>query len=82
MMINKTEQKKKDTNKLTFWLFNLTNIMCTMYIIIVAYRNMIDQNLTTAFNIGIFAIFQAAISLMLNVLLHKATKDKEICADD
>ena len=81
-MINKTEQKKKNTNELTFWLFNLTNAMCALYIVIVACRNMFEQNPTAAFNIGVFALLQAMFSLMLNVLLHKATKDKEVYLDD
>ena len=71
---------KADT--VSFWLFNAANILCTMSIIGTAMIYFIDTEPVATFNISVYAIFQSAFSLMLNVLFHKAAKNKEVYLDD
>ena len=82
MMINKSQNNIDKKNKWTFWLFNAANAICTIYIIVAVYINMCYTAPAMAFNIAVIALFQSLFALMLNVLFHKATKNKEVFLDD
>lgn len=78
--LDKFEKGKAD--KFSFWLFNIANIVCTMAIVGYAMICCIETEPVAAFNISVYAVFQAIFSLMLNILFHKAAKDKEVYLDD
>lgn len=80
-MNKKTKEQINKQNKTTFWLFNIANTICAVYIIIEAYVHLCDNAPVSAFNIAVIAMFQFMFGLMLNVLFHKAAKDKEIYLD-
>ena len=81
-MNKKTKEQINRQNKITFWLCNIANLICTVYIIAAAYINLCDTAPATAFNIAVIALFQSMFALMLNVLFSKASKDKEIYLDE
>lgn len=74
--------KAGKADKVSFWLFNAANIICTMSIIGTAMIYFIDTEPVAAFNISVYAIFQAMFALMLNKLFHKTAKNQEVYLDD
>ena len=81
-MIDNNQEKINKNNKLTFWLFNIANAICTIYTIVAVYINMCDKIPAVAFNIAVVVLYQSMFALILNILLHKATKNKEVFLDD
>lgn len=83
-MIKKRKIKfeKGKADKLSFWLFNAGNAICALAIIWTAMVCFGNTNPAAALNISVYAIFQAFFALFLNILFHKAAKDKEVYLDE
>ena len=82
MMKTKTNTMKANANALTFWIFNTINILCTFALIAVSHVYVYRSAPTITVCISYLAIVQSLVSFMLNILFHKAEKEKEIDVND
>ena len=74
-MSRKKNNKNKNSEKLqVFWAFNIINILTFVGIMSYLFIYFCEPFPVEAYHIGVFAIIQATMSFVLNMIVYKNVK--------